>query len=80
MTLDPTGDRSARVTSALLRDARSLLRRADKLFVASAAVEDPATTGLATEARTAVEQLVHHLTRLEQQAQRRARNAGRRGR
>jgi CHASE3 domain sensor protein len=80
MTLDPTGDRSARVTSALLRDARSLLRRADKLFAASAAVEDPATTGLATEARTAVEQLVHHLTRLEQQAQRRARNAGRRGR
>jgi hypothetical protein len=80
MTLDPTGDRSARVTSALLRDARSLLRRADKLFAASAAVEGPATTGLATEARTAVEQLVHHLTRLEQQAQRRARNAGRRGR
>jgi hypothetical protein len=79
-TLDPTGDRSARETSALLREARSLLRRADKLFAATAAVDDRVATGLATEVRTATEQLVHHLTRLEQQRQHRARDAVRRGR
>jgi ElaB/YqjD/DUF883 family membrane-anchored ribosome-binding protein len=78
-TLDPTGDRTAKEVSALLRDARSLLRRADKLFAATAAVDDRAATGLATEARTAIEQLVHYLTRLEQQRQRRARDAVRRG-
>jgi DNA-binding ferritin-like protein len=80
MTLDPMGDRSAREMSALLRDARSLLRRADKLFAATAAVDDRVTTGLATEVRTATEQLVHHLARLEQQRQHRVRNAVRRGR
>ena len=78
--LNPSADHSAKEVSALLRDARSLLRRADKLFAAATAVEDPATTGLVTEARRAVEQLVHHLTRLEQQRQRRARDAVRRGR
>jgi ElaB/YqjD/DUF883 family membrane-anchored ribosome-binding protein len=78
--LSSPGDRSTKEVSALLREARSLLRRSDKLFAASAAVEDPATTGLATEVRKAVEQLVDHLTRLEQQRQRRARDAVRRGR
>jgi hypothetical protein len=68
--IDPTSDRSAREVSALLRDARSLLRRADKLFA----------TGLATEVRTATEQLVHHLTRLEEQSQHLARDALRRRR
>jgi hypothetical protein len=66
--------------SALLRDARSLLRRAGKLFAATAAVDDRVATGLATEVRTATEQLVHHLTRLEQQRQHRGRDAVRRGR
>jgi hypothetical protein len=79
-TLDPTCDRSARETSALLREARSLLRRADKLFAATAVVDDRVATGLATEVRTATEQLVHHLTRLEQQRQNRARDAVRRSR
>ena len=78
--LSSPGDRSTKEVSALLRDARSLLRRADKLFPGTAAVDDPATTGLATEARRAIEQLVHHLTRLEQQRQRRARDAVRRRR
>jgi len=55
MTLDPMGVRSAREMSALLRDARSLLRRADKMFAATAAVDDRVTTGLATEVRTATE-------------------------
>jgi hypothetical protein len=79
-TLDPTGDRSAREMSALLREARSLLRRADKLFAGVAAVDDAVTTGLATEARRAVEQLVHELARLEQRRERRARDAVRRRR
>ncbi|MFI5285411.1 MAG: hypothetical protein ACHQ4F_03735 [Candidatus Dormibacteria bacterium] len=65
---------------AVLREARSLLRRADKLFAAAAAVDDRGATGLATEVRTATEQLVHYLTRLEQQRERRAREALRRGR
>jgi hypothetical protein len=79
-TLDPTGDRSARETLALIREARSLLRRADKLFAATAAVDDRVATGLATEVRMATEQFVHHLTRLEQQRQHRARDAVRRSR
>jgi hypothetical protein len=79
-TLDPTDDHTAKDVSALLRDARSLLRRADKLFAATVAVDDQAATRLATEVRTVTEQLVHHLTRLEQQRQRRARGAVRRGR
>jgi ElaB/YqjD/DUF883 family membrane-anchored ribosome-binding protein len=78
--MDPADDHTAKEVSALLRDARSLLRRADKLFAATAAVEDPAATGLATEARTAIEQLVNHLARLEQQRERRARAAGHRAR
>jgi CBS-domain-containing membrane protein len=78
--LDPTSDRSERELSALLREARSLLRRADKLFAAAAAVDDRVATGLATEVRTATEQLVHHLARLEQQRQHRAREAVRRSR
>jgi ElaB/YqjD/DUF883 family membrane-anchored ribosome-binding protein len=73
--LNPTGDHTTKEVSALLRDARSLLRRADKLFAATAAVDDQAATGLASEARAAIEQLVHHLTRLEQQRERRARDA-----
>jgi ElaB/YqjD/DUF883 family membrane-anchored ribosome-binding protein len=73
--LSSPGDRSTKEVSALLREARSLLRRADKLFAGVAAVDDQAATGLTTEVRRAVEQLVDHLTRLEQQRQRRARDA-----
>jgi ElaB/YqjD/DUF883 family membrane-anchored ribosome-binding protein len=78
--LDPPGDHTTKEVSALLREARSLLRRADKLFAATAAVDDQAATGLAMEVRAAIEQLVHYLTRLEQQRERRAREALRRGR
>ena len=56
------------------------LRRADKLFAATPAVDDRAATGLATEVRTAIEQLVHYLPRLEQQRERQAREALRRSR
>jgi ElaB/YqjD/DUF883 family membrane-anchored ribosome-binding protein len=79
-TPNPTSDRSAREVSALLREARSLLRRVDKLFAGVAAVDDAVTTGLATEAQRAIEQLVHQLSRLEEQRQHRARDAVRRGR
>ena len=75
-----TAGHSTKEASALLREARSLLRRADTLFAASSTVEDLATSGLPTEAGRAVEQLVHHLTRLEHQRQRRARDAVRRNR
>ena len=51
---------SAKVVAALLRDARSLSRRADKLDDA-AAVADSTTRQLAAEARTSIDSLVHHL-------------------
>jgi DNA-binding ferritin-like protein len=51
---------TTKAVAALLRDARSLLRRIDKLAQAADPVADPATTRLAAEARQAIEQLVHH--------------------
>ena len=62
---------SAKAVTALLREARSLSRRADKLGDATAAVDDPTTQQLATAARTSTEQMVHHLTVLERHAARR---------
>jgi hypothetical protein len=41
-------------------------------------VVDPETTSLTAEARQAIEQLVHHVGRLEQQHKRQARDAVRR--
>lgn len=72
---DPT-----KVAAALVREARSLQRRADKLASAVRAADDDTTTRVAGEALSAVEQLVHQLTRLQQTQQRRAREAFRRGR
>jgi DNA-binding ferritin-like protein len=69
---------STKTITALLREARSLSRRADKLNGAAAAVDDPTTQQLAAEACTSVEQLVHHLMLLERQAQRGQRSAVRR--
>lgn len=69
---------SVKVITALLREARSLSRRADKLNSTAAAVDDPTTQQLAAEACTSVEQLVHHLVLLERQAQRGERSAARR--
>jgi hypothetical protein len=71
---------SAKAVTALLREARSLSRRADKLGGAAAAVDDPTTQQLATVACTSMEQLVHHLMVLERQAQRGEKTAGRRPR
>jgi hypothetical protein len=68
---DMPGPASAKVITALLREARSLSRRADKLHDSAAAVDDPTTQLLATEACTSIEHLVHHLMMLERQQQRR---------
>ena len=51
---------SAKAVTAMLREARSLSRRADKLSGTAAAVDDPTTQQLAAEACTSMEQLVHH--------------------
>lgn len=67
-----------KVVTALLREARSLSRRADKLGGAAAVVDDPDTHRLAGDASTSMEQLVHHLMLLERQAQRGEKSAGRR--
>ena len=76
------GDRAepvlAKAVTALLREARSLSRRADKLGGAVAAMDDPETHQLAAQACTSVEQLVHHLMLLERQAQRGEKAATRR--
>ena len=61
---------SAKAITALLREARSLSRRADKLSDTAAAVGDSTTQQLAAEACTSVEQLVHHLMLLERQVRR----------
>ena len=71
---------SAKAVTTLLREARSLSRRADKLGGAAAAVDDPTTQQLATVACTSMEQLVHHLMVLERQVQRGEKAAGRRTR
>jgi hypothetical protein len=70
---------SAKVVAALLRDARSLSRRADKLDDA-AAVADSTTRQLAAEARTSIDSLVHHLMVLERRQQHRENAATRRSR
>jgi hypothetical protein len=77
--IDPQDADLSKVTASLVRDARSLLRRADKLASAVTAADDTATTLAAAAARDAVEQLVHQLIRLQQGQQRRARDAIRRG-
>ena len=69
---------SAKAITALLREARSLSRRADQLGGTAAAVDDPTTQQLAAEACTSMEQLVHHLMLLERQAQRGEQSAIRR--
>jgi hypothetical protein len=69
---------SAKAITALLREARSLSRRADKLGDAAAEVDDLRTQQLVAEACTNVEQLVRHLMVLERQLQRREKTAFRR--
>lgn len=74
--MDQTDPPSPKVIAALLREARSVSRRADKLSADIAAVPDPMIQQLAAQANDSIEQLVHHLMRLEQQAQRTRRAAG----
>jgi len=71
---------SAKAVTALLREARSLSRRADKLGGVAATVDDPTTQQLATAACTSMEQLVQHLMVLERRVQRGENPAGRRAR
>jgi hypothetical protein len=76
--MDSPDPPSAKAITALLREARSLSRRADKLGGTAAAVDDPTTQQLAAAARTSMEQLVHHLTVLGRLLQRRDKAAIRR--
>ncbi len=55
-TVDPHAADPTKVTASLAREARSLLRRADKLASAVRAADDPTTTRLDAEARRAIEQ------------------------
>ncbi len=73
-TPDPA---SAKEITALLREARSLSRRADKLSGGAAVVDDPRTQHLCAEACTSMENLVHHLMLLERQQQRHEKATGR---
>jgi hypothetical protein len=68
--VDQPEPRAAKAIMALLREARSLSRRADRLSGTAGGVDDPTTRQLAAEACTSMEQLVHHLMVLERQAQR----------
>lgn len=67
----------AKRTAALLRDARSALRKADTLAAMAMAIEDD-TVSLIAEVRTALEQVVGQLTHHLQTDLRRARTAVRR--
>jgi hypothetical protein len=66
-------------TAALLRDARSVLRRVDTLAATAIAVDDPSLPVIA-EMRGATERLVMLLGRRHQTEQRSAKQAARRGR
>ena len=66
---------SAKAITALLREARSLSRRADRLSGTAQAVDDPTTQQLTAQACTTLDQLVHHLMTLERHAQQRQKSA-----
>ena len=76
--MDQTDPPSPKVVAALLREARSVSRRADKLGADVAAMQDPTIQELATQASSSIDQLVHQLMRLDQQAQRTRRATGHR--
>ena len=69
---DAVATKAAKKTQALLREARSLLGRVEKVATATGAIDDPTSHQLAAEAREAVERLTDHLVRLERQHHRRA--------
>jgi len=64
--------------SPLLREARSLSRRADKLSGTARTVDDPTTQQLTAQVCTTTDQLVHHLMTLERHAQQGEKSAARR--
>lgn len=64
-------------TAAMLRDARSILRRIDVLLATAAALEDPALRDIAA-LRDGADHLVSQLAHRGQAQQRRAREAVRR--
>ncbi len=64
-------------TAALLRDARSVLRRIDTMAATAAAVEDDSLELIGT-VRSAAEHLVSHLSRRQQSEQRGMKQAVRR--
>lgn len=66
---------STKIAASLVRDARSLLRRADKLASAVAAIDDTAASDAAAEIRDAADRLVHQLVAAQQCEQHRARAA-----
>ena len=72
---DAVATKAAKKTQALLREARSLLGRVEKVATAVGAIEDPTSHQLAAEAREAVERLTDHLVRVERQHHRRAHEA-----
>jgi hypothetical protein len=63
---------SAKQADALLREARGVLRRLDKL-VANTSDQDPPIPDLVVESRDALERVVSHLTRQKHTLQQRAR-------
>jgi hypothetical protein len=77
--MDQMDPPSPKLVAALLREARSVSRRADKLGADIAALQDP-TQELAAQASSSIDQLVHQLMRLDRQAQRTRRAAGHRAR
>lgn len=74
------GPPSGKTVTALLREARSLSRRADKLNDSAAVLNDTRTQQLSAAACTGMDDLVHHLMILERQLQRGERTTFRRTR
>ena len=66
---------AAKLTEALLRDARSALRRVEKLTDAALATDDADAHHLAEAAQRTLEQLVDHLVVAKQQRHRAAQRA-----
>jgi CHASE3 domain sensor protein len=76
--IDRAGPDTTKLAATLVREARSLLRRAEKLAAATEALEDPEASHAASEARQAADRLVHQLVVAHQREQRRTREALRR--
>jgi hypothetical protein len=63
--MDQMDPPSPKLVAALLREARSVSRRADKLGADIAAMQDPTIQELAAQASSSIDQLVHQLMRLD---------------